>query len=79
METFFAVAIIILVCIAIIAILVGGWFIIYFGVALCIISSIKYDWQLDKYRHIPEICAWGFVGFMIFLWVLIIAMGKGWL
>ena len=81
METFFLVAIIILGLIAIIAILVGGWLIIYLGVAICMIAFKDQD-QIDeiianKYRRIPDICAWGFVGFVIFLFVLIIAMGEG--
>ena len=74
METFFLVAIIILGLIAIIAILVGGWLILYLGVAICMIA-FKDDDQIDqikksKYRRrVPEICAWGFVGFVLFIFI----------
>ena len=67
--TFFGVAIIILLWIAIIALLVGGWFIILF-VAFIAINAFKDDDQKINER-MPIIIASGAVGFIIFilLWI----------
>lgn len=75
----FLYVVIILVCIAIFAIiLLASWFIIWLGVAICMIAFKDQD-QIDeiianKYRRIPEICAWGFVIILVCL-LIFLAIG----